>query len=132
MARRKSRRLDKHYPSFFESLGSGLVNNLTLILAIAFLIGIGHTLDRVGEMMRDTGDVQAIEVVEERPEKSAAASQAETQSETGISDESWERIQHHERCTRRDYREKYYLACFPDGTEVYDKPNMDSGSGNTV
>ena len=132
MARRKSRTLNRHYPGFLESLGLSLANNFTLILAIAFLFGIAHTLDRVGGMIRHAGEAQALDGAQESQEEATANNGDEPASKAGISEESWERIKHHERCTHSEYREKYFLACFPDGTRVYDRPDMDSGTGNTA
>ena len=99
---------------------------------LAFLVGISYTLDRVGDMMREASEVQAVDVAEDEADATPVVDATSEPEETGLSDEPWERIKHHEQCTHRAYREKYYFACFPDGTRVYDRPEMESGPGNTA
>jgi len=140
MAKRQASPRGRNYPSLLESLGDTIVHNLTLLLAIAFLFGIGYTLERIGDMLEAAAPTPALAGDTEsvpQPASTSAANEPGADAraplaDDGISDSSRQRIEHFRRCGFRDYREKHYDSCVPDGSIIWMRPYRDSGPGNTV
>ncbi|MEE4162630.1 MAG: hypothetical protein V2I25_08980 [Woeseiaceae bacterium] len=140
MARRQAPRPGRNFPSLLDSLGHAVAHNLTLILAIAFLFGIGYTLERIGSMLEDAATTPSLASEPESTfEPSALSASGESGADArspladdGISEATRQRIEHFRRCGFREYREKHYDSCVRDGSVIWRRPYRDSGAGNTV
>jgi hypothetical protein len=123
-----------------DSLGDALAHNLTLILSITFLFGIGYTLERIGGMLEEAATTPSLASDTESsapPVRVSASGDAGANGRTpladeGISEATRQRIEHFRRCGFREYREKHYDSCVRDGSVIWRRPYRDSGAGNTV
>jgi hypothetical protein len=140
MTRRQAPRPGRKLPNLLESLGDAIAHNLTLILAIAFLFGIGYTLERIGGMLEEAATTPALASdTESTSESSQMSASGESGADArtpvadeGISEATRQRIEHFRRCGFREYREKHYDSCVRDGSVIWRRPYRDSGAGNTV
>jgi len=140
MTRRQAPRPGRKFPNLLESLGDAFAHNLTLILAIAFLFGIGYTLERIGGMLEEAATTPALASdTESTSESSQMSASGESGADArtpvadeGISEATRQRIEHFRRCGFREYREKHYDSCVRDGSVIWRRPYRDSGAGNTV
>jgi hypothetical protein len=140
MTRRQAPRPGRNFPSLLDSLGEAIAHNLTLILAITFLFGIGYTLERIGGMLEQAATTPTLagdsdSTAESSRTSATGASAAEARAplaDEGISEATRQRIEHFRRCGFREYREQHYDSCVRDGSVIWRRPYRDSGAGNTV